>query len=150
MKIKPLHDWVVIRTVESEERTAGGIFIPEAAQEKPQWGIVESVGSGIYEPERKKHPKGKKKFIAAELKAGDQVLYERYAAREFTVNHEKVVMVRESSVLGTLESGHTSTALQTRGPGALEKKGPSALQKKEPGAVATVKRPAGTKKTAKK
>ena len=149
MKIKPLHDWVVIRPVESEERTAGGIFIPEAAKEKPQWGIVESAGTGRYETEEK-DVKAKKKFVSTELKAGDNVLFERYMAKEFTVDHEKVVMVRESAVLGTLEHGGTGHALQTKGPSALEKKGPSALQKKEAGALAAVKGPAGTKKTKKK
>ncbi|MGC2063763.1 MAG: co-chaperone GroES [Thermodesulfovibrionales bacterium] len=145
MKIKPLHDWVVIRATESEERTAGGIFIPEAAKEKPQWGIVESAGPGRYEPEDNKDVKGKKKFVATEVKPGDNVLFEKYMAREFTIDHEKVVMVRESSVLGTLERGGTSHALQTKGPAALEKKGPSALQKKEAGAVAPVKKTAEKK-----
>lgn len=144
MKIKPLHDWVVIRAVEAEERTAGGIFIPEAAKEKPQWGIVESAGPGRYEAEGK-DVKAKKKFVPTEVKPGDNVLYEKYAAREFTVDHEKVVMVREESVLGTLERGGHTNALQTKGPAALEKKGPSALQKKEAGVVASVKNKAEKK-----
>jgi chaperonin GroES len=147
MKIKPLHDWVVIRAVEAEELTAGGIIIPEAAKEKPQWGIVESAGPGSYETEGK-DVKAKKKFVPTEVKAGDRVLFEKYMAREFTVDHEKVVMVRESSVLGTLEHGGASHALQTKGPGALEKKGPSALQKKGPESVGPVKKQA--EKTTKK
>ncbi|MBA4373687.1 MAG: hypothetical protein C0402_12610 [Thermodesulfovibrio sp.] len=147
MKITPLHDWVVIQVVDSDERTAGGLFIPEAAKEKPQWGIVESVGAGIYEAEDK-DAKDKKKFVPAALKPGDNVLYERYMAREFTVDHEKVVMVRESAVLGVLERSG-STALQTKGPSALEKKAPSALQKKESGALTAVERSA-EKKTKKK
>jgi len=146
MKIKPLHDWVVIRAAESDGRTAGGLFIPESAKEKPQWGIVESAGPGRYETEGTgKDVKAKKKFVPTEVKPGDNVLYEKYMAREFTVDLETVLMVRESSVLGTLKHGGTSNALQTKGPGALEKKGPSALQKKESGAVTTVKKPAEKK-----
>ncbi len=149
MKIIPLHDWVVIRGAESEEQTSGGIFIPESAKEKPQRGIVEAAGPGRYETEGK-DAKGKKKFVPTDVRPGDNVLYEKYMAREFTVDHEKVLMVRESSVLGIIENSATSNALQTKGPGALEKKGPSALQKKEAGAVAEVKKPAAPRPTKKK
>lgn len=145
MKVIPLHDWVVIRAAEAEERTPGGIFIPDAAKEKPQWGIVESAGPGRYETEGR-DVRAKKKFVPTEVKPGDNVLYEKYAAREFTVDHEKVIMVREGSVLGTLERGVGSNALQTKGPAALEKRGPSALQKKVAGAVAPSKKKAEKKK----
>lgn len=144
MKIRPLHDWVVIRPAEAEERTAGGLFIPEAAKEKPQWGIVEAVGAGVYE-EADEDAGGSKKFVPAALKPGDNVLYERYMAKEFSADGQKVIMVRESSVLGVLERGG-STALQPRASSALEKKAPSALQKKEAGALAAVQKPAGKKK----
>src|SRR5450756_2080026 len=99
MKIKPLHDWVVIIETEPQEMTAGGIIIPESAKEKPQWGIVDSMGPGIYE-EADPKKKGDKKFVPTEVKAGDKVLFEKYGAKELTVDGKKVVMVRESSILG--------------------------------------------------
>ena len=140
MKIVPLHDWVVIQSGGPEERTAGGIIIPEIAKEKPQWGIVESAGPGRFESDAK-DPKAEKKFVPTEVRAGDKVLYEKYMAKEFKVNGHEVTMVRERSILGVVEG---------KDAGALEKRGPSALQKKEHGAVAEVKKPEAKKKTAKK
>ncbi len=57
MKIKPLHDWAVIKLTEEEEKTAGGLYIPDTAKEKPQKGVVESIGPGRYEDEDKKSKK---------------------------------------------------------------------------------------------
>lgn len=146
MKIKPLHDWVVIIETEPQEMTAGGIIIPESAKEKPQWGTVDRVGPGIYE-EADPKKKGDKKFVQTVVKAGEKVLFEKYGAKELTVDGTKVVMVRESSILGVLGEIGAGQALQKKGPTELQKKGPSELQKKEHGALAEVKKPAANKKT---
>ncbi len=146
MKIKPLHDWVVIIETEPQEVTAGGIIIPESAKEKPQWGIVDSMGTGIYE-EADPKKKGDRKFVPTEVKVGEEVLFEKYMAKEFTVDSQKVVMVRESSILGVLGKEGTGQALQKKGSTELQEKGPSALQKKEHGALAEMKKPAAKKKT---
>lgn len=109
MKIKPLHDWVVIRRREAEEVTAGGIVIPDMAKEKPEEGEVLAVGEGRYEEEErdKKGEKAKKKverkFIKTVLKPGDRVLYEKYMERKVQVDDEELVLVREENVLGRFE-----------------------------------------------
>jgi chaperonin GroES len=105
MKIKPLNDWVVIETADAEEKSAGGIIIPEVAKEKPQWGTVVSAGPGAYKTEREKGREKEKKFVATEVKAGDRVLYERYMAKEFDLDGRKVIMVREANILGMSETG---------------------------------------------
>ena len=106
MKIEPLNDWAVIRPSEAEARTAGGIYIPETAKEKPSEGIVLSIGPGAFEEEKrsvkKKEGKKERKFIPSTVKPGERVLYERYAGREMTVDGEDVVLVREVNILGTL------------------------------------------------
>ena len=105
MKVRPLHDWVVIRPGKSQDRTAGGIVIPEVAKERPQEGEVVAVGEGRFE---KKDEKGKvkeqeKKFIKTTLKPGDRIVYEKYSTRKIEVNGEELVMVREEDVLGLFE-----------------------------------------------
>jgi len=104
MKIKPLHDWAVIRPKEAEERTAGGIVVPDTAKEKPSEGEVLAIGTGKFVEEKDK--KGKvikeKEFIQTVLKPGDHVLYEKYSATKVNFNNEELVMVREEDVLGLL------------------------------------------------
>lgn len=132
MKIKPLHDWVVLKTGESEEITSGGIIIPEVAKEKPQWGDVISAGPGAYEKERGKKKEEKKRLVPTEVKPGDRVLYEKYMAKEFEIEGQKIIMVREAYILGVLGDGDTKkTALQKKGTTAVEKpkKGTTALEK---------------------
>lgn len=105
MKVKPLQDWVVVQADEAEEKSAGGIFIPDAAKERPESGKVIAVGEGKTVEE--KDAKGKvkeKKFVQTSLKPGDHILYEKYAARKVQVDQEEVILVRESDVLGYLES----------------------------------------------
>lgn len=106
-KIRPLHDWAVIRQSGGEERTAGGLYIPDAAKEKPQQGEVIAVGEGRYKYKDEDVPRGKKRdkndekiFVKTTLKPGDKVLYEKYAGSKVTVDDEEFVMVREDSVLG--------------------------------------------------
>lgn len=131
MKIKPLNDWVILEAGESEEKTAGGIIIPDSAKKKPEWGTVIAAGPGAYKSEKGKGKEKEKKFVPTEVKAGDRVLYERYGGREFELNGEKVLMVRESDILGVFEQESNS--------GALQKKGSTALEKKKHGAVAKKK-----------
>ena len=107
MKIRPLHDWVVIRPGKAQDRTAGGIVIPDVAKEKPQEWEVLAVGEGRFEKEQDETGKSKgkeKKFIKTILKPRDRVMYEKYSARKVEVNGEDLVMVREEEVLGRFES----------------------------------------------
>lgn len=122
MKIRPLHDWVVLEPGGEEEKSAGGIIIPEVAKEKPQWGVVVSAGPGAYEREKGGKKEEEKKFVPTEVKAGDRVLYEKYMAKEFDLEGQKITMVREAYVLGVLGAGNEGrTALQKKGPSAVEK-----------------------------
>ncbi len=105
MKVRPLNDWAVIRPAEAISRTAGGIYIPETAKEKPAEGTVEAIGPGALEEEKrgeKKEKKKERKFIPTSVKPGERVLYERYAGHEMTIDGEEVVLVREKNILGTL------------------------------------------------
>ncbi len=103
MKVKPLQDWVVIRPQEADEKSVGGIIIPDVAKEKPERGEVLAVGEGKNVEE--KDAKGKvkeKKFVKTTLKEGDQILYEKYAARKIELDNEELVLVREEDVLGLI------------------------------------------------
>jgi co-chaperonin GroES (HSP10) len=107
MKVKPLNDWAVIIPDEAEARTAGGLYIPDAAKDKPAEGVVEAIGPGAYEEERpgERKERGKKKerkFIPTSVKPGDHVVYERYAGQRIAVGPQERVLVRERSILGYL------------------------------------------------
>mgnify|MGYP000502920364 CR=1 FL=1 len=86
MKFRPLHDRVLVRRLESEERTAGGIIIPDTAKEKPQRGIVVAAGNG-------------KKDEPVTVKVGDTVLYGKYAGTEITIEGQDLLIMRESDIL---------------------------------------------------
>lgn len=108
MKIKPLHDWAVLKSVEAEEKTAGGLFIPDSAKEKSQKGIVESIGPGSYEEENKWKKKKKtgqeeRKFIPTVVKPGQTVLFEKYAANIIEIDGEEKVMIKEKNILAIIE-----------------------------------------------
>ena len=133
MKIKPLNDWVLLEAGDSEEKTAGGIIIPESAKKKPEWGHVIAAGPGAYKSEKEKGKEKEKKFVPTEVKAGDRVLYERYAAREFEIDGQKITMVRESDILGSFTSEQSGGALQKKGANALEKKATGAIEKSKKG-----------------
>jgi chaperonin GroES len=111
VKIKPLNDWAVIVPSEAATRTAGGIYIPDAAQERPAEGIVEAVGPGAREEETwedRKKEKGKKKerkFVSSTVKPGDRVIYERYAGTKIEIGGVERVLVRERSILGIFTGG---------------------------------------------
>lgn len=154
MKIRPLHDWVVLKAGEKEEKSPGGIIIPDVAKEKPQWGVVISAGPGAYEKERGKKKEEEKRFVPVEVKAGDKVLYEKYMAREFELDGHKITMVREAYVLGVFGArDEDRTALQKKGTTAVEKqkKGTTALEKpaKKSTALEKTRKSVSKKKTKK-
>ena len=94
MKVKPLADRVIIRPLEAEQKTAGGIIIPDNAKEKPQKGEVVAVGPGRVADNGQK--------IDMCLKKGDKVLYGKYSGSEVTIDGEEYLIVRESDVLAVL------------------------------------------------
>jgi chaperonin GroES len=108
MRIKPLNDWAVIVPSEALTRTAGGIFIPDAAKEKPAEGTVEAIGPGALEEEKwedRKKNKGKKKerkFIPTSVKPGERVMYDRFAGQKIEMGGMERVLVRERNILGIL------------------------------------------------
>ena len=92
MKIKPLHDRVIVKRVEEEGKTKGGIIIPDTAKEKPVEGIVVAVGSGKSEGE------GKKK-VPLEVKKGDRVLFSKYAGTEINIEGEEHLIMKEEDII---------------------------------------------------
>ena len=94
MNVKPLEDRILLKPMEAEQKTAGGIIIPDNAKEKPQKGEVVAVGPG------KTSDKGQK--IEMTLKKGDKVLYGKYSGTEITVDGQEYLIVRESDVLAIL------------------------------------------------
>jgi chaperonin GroES len=95
MKFRPLQDRVLIRRIESEEKTAGGIIIPDTAKEKPQEGEVVSVGPGSRDESGKVHP--------LDVKAGDRVLFGKWSGSEIKLDNEELIIMKESDILGVLE-----------------------------------------------
>lgn len=95
MKLKPLADRVVVKPMEAEEKTASGIYLPDAAKEKPTKGKVISVGPG------KLDDKGRR--MELNVKAGDTVYYGKYSGNEIEVDGTKLVILRETEILGVLE-----------------------------------------------
>lgn len=105
MKLTPLHDWAVVRPLEAEEVTAGGLYIPDTAKEKSAEGTVEAIGPGAYEEKKygkKKEEKKERTFIPTTVKPGDLVLYEKYAGQKYTIGKEERILVRERDILGIL------------------------------------------------
>lgn len=94
MKLRPLHDRVIVQRLESEERTKGGLIIPDTAKEKPQEGKVLAVGDG-------KIVDGKRQ--AMNVKEGDKVLFSKYAGTEITVDGDEVLIMREDDILAVVE-----------------------------------------------
>src|SRR5271165_1031792 len=97
MKIRPLHDRVVIRREEQEAKTRGGIIIPDTAQEKPMEGEVIAVGPGARGEDGKVHP--------LDLKAGDRVLFGKWSGTEVRLDGEELMIMKESDVMGIVDSG---------------------------------------------
>ena len=93
MKFRPLHDRVVVRRIDEDAKTSGGIIIPDTAKEKPMQGEVIAVGPGRYE---------KDKRVPMELKVGDKVLYGKYSGTEVTIDSEQLLILREADVLAVV------------------------------------------------
>ena len=100
MKIKPLHDRVLVRRLEGEEKTAGGIIIPDTAKEKPMQGEVIAVGPGGRDDSGK--------LIPMELKAGDVVLFQKWGGTEVKVDGEELLVLKESDIIGIVEGATKS------------------------------------------
>jgi chaperonin GroES len=95
MKFRPLHDRVVVRRVEENTKTAGGIIIPDTAKEKPSQGEVISVGAGAKDENGKSQP--------LDVKAGDKILFGKWSGTEVKVNGEELLIMKESDIMGILE-----------------------------------------------
>ncbi|CCG41919.1 MULTISPECIES: co-chaperone GroES [Magnetospirillum] len=94
MTFRPLHDRVVVKRLESEEKTAGGIIIPDTAKEKPQQGEVVSVGPGARGEDGK--------IAALDVKAGDKVLFGKWSGTEVKIDGQDLLIMKESDILGIL------------------------------------------------
>jgi chaperonin GroES len=95
MKIRPLQDRLIVKRIDDEEKSKGGIIIPDTAKEKPMEGMVVAVGKG------RKADDGK--LIAMDVKKGDRVLFGKYAGTEVKIDAEELLIMREDDILGILE-----------------------------------------------
>ncbi|HTO05886.1 MAG TPA: co-chaperone GroES [Myxococcota bacterium] len=95
MKVRPLHDRVLVLRLDGEEKTAGGIIIPDTAKEKPQQGRVVAVGPGKVGDDGKREPMG--------VKAGDRILFGKYSGSDVVLDGEEHLIMREEDVLAVLE-----------------------------------------------
>jgi chaperonin GroES len=95
MKFKPLHDRVVVRRVEEDSNTAGGIIIPDTAKEKPMQGDVIAVGPGA------RNERGE--IVALDVKAGDRILFGKWSGSEVKIDGEELLIMQESDILGILD-----------------------------------------------
>jgi chaperonin GroES len=95
MKIRPLQDRVIVKRVDEEEKTKGGIIIPDTAKEKPQEGKVVAVGKGKVDDDGKVRP--------LDVKAGDRILFGKYAGTEIKIDGEEHLILREDDILGVIE-----------------------------------------------
>jgi chaperonin GroES len=95
MRFRPLHDRVLVRRVEQDEKTAGGIIIPDTAKEKPQEGEVVSCGAGVRGDDGKIH--------ALDVKAGDRILFGKWSGTEVKLDGEDLIIMKESDILGVVE-----------------------------------------------
>ncbi len=96
MNFRPLHDRVLVRRVNAEEKTAGGIIIPDTAKEKPQEGEVIAVGPGV------RNEKGE--LVPLDVKPGDRILFGKWSGTEVKINNEELLIMKESDVMGILEN----------------------------------------------
>ena len=96
MAFRPLHDRVVVRRIEANEKTAGGIIIPDTAKEKPSEGEVIAVGPGA------RNERGE--LVAIDLKAGDRVLFGKWSGTEVRIDGEDLIIMKETDILGVIDS----------------------------------------------
>jgi chaperonin GroES len=101
MQFRPLHDRILVRRTDEDERTAGGIIIPDTAREKPQQGEVVAVGPGA------RNEKGD--LLPLDVKIGDRVLFGKYAGSEVTIDGEEFSIMKESDILGVLDGAAMPT-----------------------------------------
>jgi chaperonin GroES len=94
-KFRPLHDRIVVRRITAEEKTAGGIIIPDTAREKPQEGEVIAVGAGA------RNEQGQ--IVALDVKAGDRVLFGKWSGTEVKLDGEELLIMKESDIMGIVE-----------------------------------------------
>ena len=97
MNFKPLHDRVLVQRVQSDEKTAGGIIIPDTAQEKPMEGKVLEVGSGARDESGK--------LVPLDVKKGDSILFGKWSGTEVKMNGEELLIMKESDIMGIITSG---------------------------------------------
>lgn len=97
MKFRPLHDRVVVRRLDAEEKTAGGIIIPDTAKEKPMEGEVVAVGPGA----RNEHGE----VVTLDVEAGDRVLFGKWSGTEVRIDGEELLIMKESDIMGIVEGG---------------------------------------------
>ena len=95
MKFRPLHDRVVVKRIDAEQKTAGGIIIPDTAKEKPQEGEVVAVGPGARDE--------RGQLVAIELKPGDRVLFGKWSGTEVKIDGEELLIMKESDIMGVIE-----------------------------------------------
>ena len=96
MKFRPLHDRVLLRRVDQEERTSGGIIIPDTAQEKPMEGEIVATGSGARDESGK--------LVALDVKKGDRVLFGKWSGTEVKIDGDELIIMKESDLMGVIES----------------------------------------------
>ena len=99
MKFRPLHDRVVVKRIDAEEKTAGGIIIPDTAKEKPMQGEVVAVGPGA------RNEKGE--LVALDVKAGDRVLFGKWSGTEVKIDGQEVLIMKESDIMGVITDAGT-------------------------------------------
>ncbi len=97
MKFRPLHDRVVVRRLEAEEKTSGGIIIPDTAKEKPMEGEVIAAGPGARDEQGK--------LVPLDVKAGDRILFGKWSGTEVKLDGEELLIMKESDVMGIIEGG---------------------------------------------
>ena len=97
MKFRPLHDRGLVRRIEQDEKTSGGIIIPDTAKEKPMEGEVIAVGAGARGEDGKLHP--------LDVKAGDRILFGKWSGSEVKIEGEELMIMKESDILGIIEGG---------------------------------------------
>jgi len=95
MKVRPLHDRILVKRIDEEEKTKGGIIIPDTAKEKPQEGRVIAVGKGKLSEDGK--------LVALEVQKGDRILFSKYAGTEIKLEGDEHIIIREEDVLAVLE-----------------------------------------------
>ena len=96
MKFRPLHDRIVVRRITAEEKTAGGIIIPDTAKEKPMEGEVIAVGPGARDEQGQ--------IVALDVKAGDRVLFGKWSGTEVRIDGEELLIMKESDILGIIDN----------------------------------------------